>query len=190
MKRLLPALLLPVLAGCLSPAKTPSVANWVLTPRNGEKAVVEKPVFGETRLAVVYVRSPYDGRPLTVLRDDGSVAFDPYNQFASVPAALIKGTALDVLRSTGLFAGVQPAITTADVKANLELVVDELSLDCRAEGARKASVKLILAMVKDRQVVMAEHGASTVDAADGNYSAAFGTAFARALFEAASKFAK
>lgn len=190
MKRVLSVLLLPVLAGCLSPAKTPPVANWMLTPKAVEKAVVDKPVFGEARLAVVYVRSPYDGRPLTVLRDDGSVAFDPYNQFAAVPAALIKGTALDVLRGTGLFAGVQPAITTADVKANLELVVDELSLDCSAEGSRKASVKLILAMVKDRQVVMAEHGAATADAADGNYSAAFGTAFSRALAEAASKFAK
>ena len=190
MKRLLPALLLPVLVGCLSPAKTPQVANWVLTPKVAEKAVVDKPVFGETRLAVVYVRSPYDGRSLTVLRDDGSVAFDPYNHFASVPAALIKGTALDVLRGTGLFAGVQPAITTADVKTNLELAVDELSLDCSVEGSRKASVKLILAMVKDRQVVMAEHGAATADAADGNYSVAFGTAFSRALSEAASKFAK
>ena len=187
MRKLLPVLLLPALAGCLTSAPPPPATNWMLTPRMTDLVAAAKPAFGETRLAIVYVRAPYDGKELTVLRPDGSVAFDPYNQFAATPASLIKGAALDVLRGTGLFAGVQPSITTADVKTSLELVMDELALDCRKEGERKASARLILVMVRDRQVVAAERGSAVVDAADGNYSDAFGTAFTKALAAAAAK---
>ena len=182
--------LLFLMGGCLSTSSVKAPSNWTLMPNPAELVPAAKPAFDEARLAVVFVRSPFDGKALTVLRPDGSIAFDPYNQFASVPSALIKGTALDVLRQTGLFVGVQPSITTADVKTTLELVVDDISLDCRTEGSRQASVKLTLVMIRNRKVVSACRGEAVVDAAEGNYSAAFGTAFTKALSEAAAKLVK
>ena len=178
---------LPLLAGCLSSASLKTPANWLLASDSAEFAVASKPELGEARLAVVAVRAPYDGRSLAVLRPDGSIAFDPYNQFAAVPSALAKGAALDVLRRTGRFVGVQPAVTTADVRTTLEVVVDELALDCRAEGERQASVRLTLVLIRDRQVVSARTGEARADASAGDYSAAFGTAFAKALAGAAAR---
>ena len=175
-----------ILTGCLSP-NVPRVVNWTLIPEASDFVAADENKFGETRLAIVTVRAPYDGKDLVVLRPDGSLAFDPCNQFAAVPSALIKGTALDVLRGSGLFKGVQPAVTTADVDSNLELVVDELALDCRAEGLRAASVRLTLAMVRKRQVVAVGRGAASVETADGNYSVAFGKVFTKAVSAAVSK---
>lgn len=182
-------LLLPLLAGCFT-TKTPPVAYWTVVPMNAGQAVAEKPTLGEVRFAIVSVRSPYDGKELAVLRPDGSMAFDPYNQFAAVPSALIKGTALDILRNTGLFKGVQPGTTTADVNASLELTVDEFALDCRVAGQNRASVRLTLAMVRNRQVIAVGRGASAIDVTAGNYSVAFGSAFTKALVSAASQLVK
>jgi len=191
MKKTVLALSLPLLfAGCFS-TPPPTVACWTIAPKGSEAAAVaDSPKFGEVRLAVVSVRAPFDGKPIAVLRQDGSMAFDPYNQFASVPSALMKGAALDVLRGTGLFKGVQPSITTADVDTALELTVDEVALDCRAAGERKACVRLTLAMVRKRLVVAAGRGSAAVDTADGDYSKAFGAAFARALSGAAAQLVK
>lgn len=179
--------LLPLLlTGCLS-ANVSKAVNWTLVPEASDFVAADERKFGEARLAIVTVRAPYDGRDLVVLRPDGSLAFDPCNQFAAVPSALIKGTALDVLRGSGLFKGVQPAVTTADVDCNLELVVDELALDCRTEGQRMASVRLALAMIRKRQVVAVGRGAASVETTDGNYSAAFGKAFTKAVSAAVAK---
>ena len=175
-----------LLAGCFTTA-TPPVANWALTPDAAVAPVAESPKLGEVRFAVVSVRAPYDGKPMAVMRPDGSLAFDAYNQFASVPSALVKGAALDVLRGTGIFRGVQPSITTADVDTSLELMIDEFALDCRTAGERKASVRLTLAMVRRRQVVAVGRATAAAGTDDGNYSKAFGTAFARALSDAASQ---
>jgi len=184
--RVLAFLSLALLTGCFS-ARVPEASNWLLAPSASERPAVESPLFGEARLAVVFVRSPYDGKSITVLRPDGSVAFDPYNQFAALPAALIKGTALDILRRTGLFKGVQPSITTADVKTTLELVIDQFALDCRQDGSRKAVADLTLIMIERRQVIAARRGSAMVDAKDGNYSVAFGKAFTQALASAADR---
>ena len=190
MQRLVLALVLPaLLTGCFTTA-TPTVSNWTLAPDAAVAPVSETPKLGEVRFAVVSVRAPYDGKPIAVLRPDGSMAFDAYNQFASVPSALVKGAALDVLRGTGLFRGVQPSITTADVGTSLELMIDEFALDCRTPGERKASVRLTLAMIRRRQVVAVGRATAAAGTDDGNYSKAFGTAVARALSEAAAQLVK
>jgi len=189
MKRL-SLLLIPLCAGCLSPSEPRVPSSWLLTPAAAERAANAKPPFGEVRLSIVQVRAPYDGKSFVVLRPDGSVAFDPYNQFASTPSALVKGSALDVLRGTGLFVGVQPSVTTADVKTSLELVVDELALDCRSGDSQLARVSLTLVMIRNRQVVSAARSDAAVEAVTGNYTAAFGTAFSQALAEAAGKLKK
>lgn len=189
MRNLLMVVLPLVLAGCFS-VTPPKVKHWTVTPAASELTPAERPTYGEARLAIVAVRSPFDGKEFTVLRSDGSMAFDPFNHFASAPSALIKGAALDVIRGTGMFKGVQTAVTTADVSCNLELIVDEIALDCRTEGSRLASVKLTLAMISKRQVSAAAHGAATVDASSGDYSAAFGEAFTKAVVSAVSGLAK
>ena len=177
------------LTGCFTTA-TPTVSNWTVAPSTTVAPVSAAPKLGEVRFAVVSVRSPYDGKSIAVLRPDGSIAFDAYNQFASVPAALVKGAALDILRGTGLFRGVQPSITTADVDTSLELMVDELALDCRTAGERKAFVRLTLAMVRRRQVVAVGRATAVAGTDGGDYSKAFGTAFTRALSDAAAQLVK
>lgn len=189
MRKLLPFLFVPVLAGCLS-SRPVSTVNWLVVPVNGDFVAASEPSFGEARLAIISVRAPFDRKEIAVLRSDGSVAFDPVNQFAAAPNALLRGTALDVLRGTGLFRGVQPAVTTADVKTNLELIVDEFSLDCRNEGERKAVARVTLVMIENRQVLSAKRGVGEADAAEGNYSAAFGSAFAKAIASAAGQLRK
>lgn len=184
MNRLVPLLfLLMALTGCFS-VKQLQVSNWTFALPEEGVALAETPSFGEARLAYVVVRSPYDSRNFVVRRKDGSVAFDPCNQFASAPAMLVKGSALDVLRRTGVFRGVQPSVTTADVPDVLELVVDNLSLDCSQPSQRQAVVELTLVRVRNRQVAAAGRGSARVDAASGDYSAAFGKAFSEALRQA------
>jgi len=178
-----------VLAGCSTVKPRPAV-NWTLLPELSGKIIGAARQLGEARLAIVTVRAPYDTKNLAVLRPDGSLAFDPYNQFATVPSAIIKGVALDVLRASGAFKGVQPGVTTANVEDVLELVVEELALDCRAPGERKALVKLTLAHIRDRRVVICGHGSASVDARSGNYSAAFGSAFETALIQTLSPMLK
>ena len=182
---------LPILAaaGCFA-TKPPVVVNWGLEPSLTQPALCESPKFGESRLAIVSVRSPYDSRNLVVRRKDGSTAFDPLNAFASTPSALIKGSALDILRSTGVFKGVQPAVTTADIRDMLELVVDDLSLDCRQEGARLATAKVVIAHLVDRRVTGVGRGQAQVDAAGGNYAQAFGAALEQAMRQALSQLVK
>lgn len=190
MNRLFVLALLPALSGCLTAVKQAPVVNWTFAPDLSQITAGTAPRLGEARLAIVTVRSPYDAKNLVVLRADGSVAFDPCNQFAASPAALFKGAALDVLRATGVFKGVQPAVTTADVKNVLELVVDECALDCREEGRRLASVKLTLVCIRDRIVVAVGRGVGRADVADGNYSRTFGEAFSGALRQALEPFVK
>ena len=189
MRKVAAFLSLALLAGCFT-TQPPPVVSWTIAPKGAVPAVSETPKLGEARLAVVSVRAPFDGKPIAVLRADGSMAFDAYNQFSSVPSALVKGASLDVLRGTGLFKGVQPSITTADVDTALELMVDEIVLDCREAGARKATVRLTLAMVRKRQVIAVGRATAATDAPDGNYSKAFGQSFAQALSDAAAQLVK
>lgn len=75
-KKLIAFLLVPALAGCLSPAPK-SPVNWTLE--------FEAPA----RVAQVVVCAPYNGTRLAVLRPNGSIAFDGFNAFAAPPASII-----------------------------------------------------------------------------------------------------
>lgn len=136
-----------LLAGCLGPApKVP--AYWTIDVDSGAKA------------AFVTVCAPYGGQRIAVLRQDGSLAFDPANSFAASPAAIIKD-ALVVRGGRGA------------------VMIRRLALDCRAAGRRDALVEI--------DYILGEktgNGAASVPTADGNYTAAFSRAFEKAYAQA------
>lgn len=119
------------------------------------------------------------------MRSDGSVAFDPCNSFAAHPAALLKGPAQDVLSASGVFGRVISPGSAASSGISLELTVTKLALDCREKGRRRAVAALTLAAVGNRRVLASAGGECSVPTDGGDYSAAFSTAFANALFDAA-----
>ena len=135
------------LTGCLGAPPKPPV-NWTI-----EVASVAK-------VASVTVCAPYGGQRLAVLRQDGSIAFDPCNSFAATPMAILRD-AVSSRRGEGA------------------LVVRRLALDCRAEGRRDAVVELEIA-IGDRT----GRGAAAEPTADGNYTAAFSAAFEKAFAQA------
>ncbi len=149
-----------------------------------------KPVFAATRLGSVSVMSPYDQQAFTVKREDGSVAFDPANRFAAQPAALLKGPLMANLAADGRFGRVVPQSSVVNSDAIVEVVVPELSLDCRTAGARKARASVTVNVVRggrsSRDIALSGSGSGEADAADGNYSAAFGTAVNSAIANALS----
>ena len=181
-----PVVLALALAGCMSAApKAPT--HWTLNADPKPIFASATPKFGIVRLAQVSVRSPYDGSRLVVLRKDGSVAFDAFNSFAAQPAALLKGTAHDILEASGLFEKVMQGSSQAQTKLGLEITVNRLALDCTREGERKASVALAVVLMDGRTVVSSVHGEGSAPATDGNYSSAFSTAFTSALVDALMK---
>ena len=182
MKKLCALLLLPVLAGCLtSTVKPPSY--WPVA-YSGPKAKAENAKYGVARAMPVVVRSPYAGSAIAVLRADGTVAFDPLNEFAATPANLCRGVFMDAMAASGLFREVvgPSSIATADV--SVEVNVDKLVLDCRQEDQRTAVVEIDLKILKGHSIVASVRGTGTADAADGNYGAAFSGAFANAFVTA------
>lgn len=184
MKKILALMLLPVLAGCLT-AGSPQVSYWPLDyvgAGHGER----KARFGVARLLQTQVRSPYNNDGIVVLRADGTVAFDPCNLFAANPPALMKWVGLEALRQSGVFSGVVEASSAASADVSVELVVNKLALDCRKEGERRA-VAAVLVRVLDGKLIRATvTGAGSVDAADGNYGAAFSNAVSAAIAAALS----
>ena len=135
------------LAGCLGPApKVPSY--WTID------------VDSDAKAAFVMVCAPYGGQRIAVLRQDGSVAFDPSNSFAASPAAIIKD-----------------ALVTRGGKG--AVMIRRLALDCRSAGLRDALVEV--------DYIIGEktgRGSSSVPANDGNYTAAFSRAFQKAYVQA------
>lgn len=135
------------LAGCLGPApKTP--AYWTIDVESDAKA------------AFVTVCAPYGGQRIAVLRQDGSIAFDPANSFAASPSAILKD-ALVVRGGKGA------------------LMIRRLALDCRAAGRRDALVEI--------DYILGERtgkGSASVTTSDGNYSTAFSRAFEKAYAQA------
>ena len=117
-------------------------------------------VASGARVASVAVCAPYGGQRLAVLRHDGSIAFDPCNSFAAAPAAILRD-AIASRRGEGA------------------LVVRRLALDCRAQGQRDAVVELEIALGE-----RIGRGASAEPTADGNYTAAFSSAFEKAYAQA------
>ena len=119
----------------------------------------------DTRLVVssVTVASPYDGTRFVVLRGDGSVAFDGCNSFAARPGMLLRSEVREKYKAP-------------------RLIVRRLALDCREAGRRDAYVQLALES-DGEELVRAEFAAPT---ADGDYSAAFASAFRGAAEKLAS----
>ena len=184
MKKLLAICLLPVLTGCLSlTATNPTVADWPM--QAGTLARKEKsPKFGVTRLSQIAVRAPYDGRQMAVSRADHTIVLDPFNRFAAQPALLLRGVAQDLLTDSGLFRTVVPTTSAAAVAHVAELTVTDLRLDCAgAEREAVAGVTLLL-LDRNRDIVALVSGDGRSSAADGDYWAAFSTAFTFALEKA------
>ena len=178
-------------AGCLSSAPPPATA-WTLDapPPPTLPQAEPKPIFAATRLGGVSVLAPYDQTAFTVRRADGSVAFDPANRFAAQPAALLRGPLMAGLAADGRFGRVVPQASVASADAVVEVVVPELTLDCRTEGARKARAAVTVNVMRSgrasRDITLSGSGAGEADAVDGNYSAAFGTAVGAAVANALS----
>ncbi len=191
MKRTFALALLPLLAGCLMSAP-PSVATWTIAYEPSRLAAssaapAEGAPRGSVRVAQVAVRAPYDAKSLAVLRPNGSLAFDPYNQFAALPAALLKGVVQDAFLAHGAFRAAVPAASQVATELSAETTVTRLALDCRTPGERRATVALTVVLVKDRAIYASASGEGSSDAADGDYTRAFSEAFSRAVAAALAR---
>ena len=174
------------LCGCISSA--PQAAdNWAIefwrAPRNEDRAAVDAPA-GMVRIAQVFVRAPYDGTRLAVLRADGTIAFDAYNVFAASPAQMLRGAVQDAVEDCGVFSRVISATSSAACALTLEPTVTRIALDCRKEGRRDATVEISLILLKGREVVASSRAEGKVSTGEGDYSAAFSRALAKAVASA------
>lgn len=178
--------MLMMIAGCFTGgARVP--VNWTLDVSGVKIPAVAVPRAGTVRISQLTVRTPYDVKQLSVLRPDGSIAFDPWNQFPAAPASVLKHTALDVMASSRVFKDVLPSASAARVDALAEISVERFALDCREANSRKASVEVTVRILKNRELVKTVRGASSVPVEGGRYSAAFSEAFADALLSAISR---
>lgn len=182
MKKLCALLLLPVLAGCLTTTVKPP-SYWPVSYA-GPKAKAEVSKYGVARAMPVVIRSPYAASPIAVLRADGTVAFDPLNEFAAVPANLFRGVFMDAMAASGLFREVVGTSSIASAAVSVEVCVETVALDCRQEGQRTAVVEIDLKILDGHAIVASVRGKGTADADDGNYGAAFSTAFGSAFVAA------
>ena len=178
-------------SGCLSTSR-PAVCSWTID--EGDLAVESRPrlegapsLFSATRLGAVTVCAPFDRTSFVVRRSDGSLPEDPLNVFAAAPSSLVRAAIRSQLVADGRFGHVLPSASVVSVDASVEVLVKELSLDCREQGRRRARVSLVVGVVKigrTRELVLEGEGEGLADAQDGNYSSAFTQAFNIALREA------
>ena len=179
MKKVFSLLLVPALAGCLSSSPIP-VAHWPVAYVG--PTVSERPgKLGIGRVSQVVVRAPYNSEGISVLRANGTVEHDPYNEFAALPSTLLKGALLDAMAASGKFKTVVNSSSGTKSSTMVELLVAELALDCRRENERKAVVRIVLRVLRDGEIVGLEKGEGFADAGDGNYGAAFSLALSAAL---------
>lgn len=188
LKRLAVFVLLPVLAGCLT-ASQPETVCWPVefVMPDGARAA-DEPVAGVARVSQVIVRAPYGEKEMAVLRADGSLAFDGYNEYAANPAILLKGVVFDALEASGLCRTVVGSASSAVTPTSVEVTFTRLCLDCRNEGSRLATAAVSVRVLGKDESVRTEKGAGSADAADGNYGKAFSGAVSEALTEALKKF--
>ena len=179
MKKVLCLLLVPALAGCLSSKPVP-ISHWPVS-YVGPTASERPGRLGIGRVSQVVVRAPYNAEGIAVLRANGTVEHDPYNEFAAQPSTLLKGALLDAMAASGKFKTVVNSSSGTRSSAMVEMMVSELALDCRRPNERKAVAKLIVRVLKDGEIVGLEKGEGFADAGDGNYGAAFSKAFSDAL---------
>lgn len=182
MKKIFTLLALPVLAGCLT-STPPSVSHWMLE-YTGQKSVSATPKFGVTRVSQISVRSPYNVQGLLVLRSNGMVAVDPYNEYVTNPALLMKGVLFDALNASGKFKTVVGASSSATATASVELLVTKLALDCRTDGQRQAVATVVIRILDGHDIAEVLKGDGAADAADGNFGAALSKAVSAAMASA------
>ena len=171
-------------SGCLT-SRASEVRDWTVEFRSRAR-VAAKPKFGVARVSQVSVRAPYEVRSLQVMRDDGSIAQDPFNRFAAAPPQLLKGPVVDALGASGVFGEVVGSTSSAAASVVAEVTVSRLALDCRKDGTRRALVELsALVLDRDRGIATRGRGDGAADAADGDYAKAFSEAFSSAMESAA-----
>lgn len=170
-----------VLCGCLSQEPS-SAKSWLISATR--KNVSELNIDKISKLGAITVAAPYDRPALAVKRKDGSIAFDAYNVFASSPSALLRAPLAAILEDDGRFGRVLSSVSTARYGTSFEVVVTDISLDCRQAGKRTAVVSLSIAIIENREIKMFLDGKGSADAASGDYSAAFSEAFSNAVIDA------
>lgn len=176
------------LCGCISSAPR-AAENWAIEMwRAGEMTNEGVETIGEAvRIAQVSVRAPYDGTHLAVMRGDGSLAFDAYNAFAASPSHMLRGAVQDAVAASGAFASALPANSTATCALALETTVTRIALDCRKEGRRDATIELSMMLLKGREPVASARAEGKAATSDGDYSAGFSRALAKAVKNAISE---
>ena len=187
MKKIVAFAVLPLLSGCLS-ASTPKVAQWLLEHKGPDRTTRPPVKYEVGRVSQVLVRSPYNEIGIAVLRADGSMAFDPYNEYAANPTSMLKGFVFDAMDASGLFGAVVNPSSSVKSQALVEVVIARLALDCRREGERKAVASVRVRLISDDGKALHVQGEGTVDAKDGNYGAALSDALSTALNTAFAQF--
>lgn len=173
-------LLLPLLAGCFTSSSASSVSHWPIE-YVGKAQARPAAALGLGRITQVVVRTPYNDDGIVVLRKNGTVETDAYNEFVAQPSFLLKGVVFDAMEASGAFSSVLNASSSVVESVSVEVMVTRLALDCRREGAREAVVALVLRIVKDGALMQVEKGEGSSDAEDGDYGAAFSRAVSAAL---------
>lgn len=173
------------LTGCLT-STAPSVSQWNLeyTSSGSPSARAVSAPGGVARIMQMVVRAPYNEVGIGVLRANGSIAFDPFNEYAVTPSQLLKGVTFDALLKSGLFKDVVGAGSLAAASVDVEVIVSRLALDCRVEGQRRAVAEVCLRLLTERRITAFVIGRGSADAADGNYGAALSKAVSEAFDEA------
>lgn len=179
MQKFLALILIPPLVGCFTSRVQP-VSYWPVEYK-GSAATAPSPKFGVTRVLPIAVRAPYGTRSMTVLRADGTVAFDPLNEFAALPSQLAKGVLVDALAASGLCRDIVDTGSIATSDISVEVLVERLALDCRQEGRRTAVAEVVVKVLTGHSIVSSVKGSGTSDAADGNYGEAFSGALSSAF---------
>ena len=179
MKKIFLFALAPVLAGCLTSSPLP-VAHWPVS-YVGPTVEGRSGQYGIGRVSQVVVRAPYNAAGIPVLRANGTVELDAYNEFAALPSTLLKGALLDAMAASGKFKTVVNSSSGTTSSAMVEMMVTKLALDCRQPDERRAVVSLVLRILRSGEIVGLAKGEGTADARDGNYGAAFSKAFSDAL---------
>lgn len=179
MKKLIVFSLIPVLSGCFT-ASVPKVSQWLLE-YEGSVRTAQVAKYDVGRVSQVMVRSPYTEVGVAVLRPDGSVAFDSYNEYAASPAAMLRGVVYDAMDASGLFGSVVNASSSVKSSAMVEVLFTRMVLDCRQEGGRKASVAVVVRILGPDGRADIARGEGVVDATGGNFGAALSGAVSAAL---------
>ena len=183
MKKTLFLLLLSVLAGCLSPVGDDVNYHTIdYLPQAAVRSAAPK--YGALRISQILVRPPFDRAEFVVLRGNGTVAFDPCNEFAATPSLLLRGPVFDALNSSSIAAAVVGSGSLVRASRNAEILVTRLCLDCTKAGERTAVAELAVRIVGDGEIVSIGKGAANISAADGDYSRAFSQAVSAALEKA------